>query len=286
MESVRFQLPHSHLEICGYASRPGAEQTVLCLHGWLDNSASFLPLAEALEDINLIAIDLPGHGHSAFLPEGATYDFYLYLMWLHELVEVLAMPDLILLGHSMGAAISSLYAGSFSDRLKGLVLIEGLGPLSSPEADAPKNMRFYLESWSRQALLANTLYPSWEAAVAARAKSGPIPLGSAELLAQRGAKPVPGGVKWVHDPRNKLPPRYAFSEGQILAFLRGISCPTLFVEGTNTGYAQHVLAADRLAAVPDLQRISLEGGHHVHMEEAPLLATHLRLFMSQMASRR
>ncbi len=284
MVPVRYQLPHSRLEIQGYQSRPGASRSLLCLHGWLDNCASFRPLADAMEDTNFIAIDLPGHGHSAFVPEGCTYDFYLYLMWLHELIEVMASPALVLVGHSMGAAISSLYAGCFADRLKGLVLIEGLGPLSSEETAAPKNMRFYLESWSRQGLLANTLYPDWKAAVAARAKSGPIPHESAQLLAERGAREHPGGVKWIHDPRHKLPPRYAFSEGQILAFMQGISCPTLFIEGSTTGFGNHPLAAGRKAAVPDLQHMVLEGGHHVHMEQPELLATHLRLFLSRLPS--
>ncbi len=281
MESLHLRLPHSHLDIRGYASRPGASRQLLCLHGWLDNSASFLPLAEELDDCNLIAIDLPGHGFSGTLPEGGAFDFYLYMMWLHELVDVLAIPDLILVGHSMGAAITSLYAGCFPERFQALVLIEGLGPLSGQEADAPRNMRTYLEAWNRQGLLANTLYPDWNAAVEARAKSGPIPRTAAELLAQRGAKPLAGGVKWQHDPRHKLPSRYAFSEAQVLAFMRGISCPTLFVEGAATGFGKHVLAADRLAAIGDVQHVILEGGHHVHMEQAALLATHLRLFLAR-----
>ncbi len=57
--------------------RAGAEGTpkVLALHGWLDNAASFVPLAAQLADIDLVAPDLPGHGHSAHLPAGADYSF-------------------------------------------------------------------------------------------------------------------------------------------------------------------------------------------------------------------
>ncbi|TCZ81442.1 alpha/beta fold hydrolase, partial [Lysobacter sp. N42] len=46
---------------------------VLALHGWLDNAASFLPMAAHLPGLDLVALDLPGHGASAHLPASADY---------------------------------------------------------------------------------------------------------------------------------------------------------------------------------------------------------------------
>ena len=45
---------------CGAVGQP----RVLALHGWLDNAASFLPLAARLPALDLVMLDLPGHGRS------------------------------------------------------------------------------------------------------------------------------------------------------------------------------------------------------------------------------
>ena len=50
---------------------------VLCLHGWLDNSCSFDPLAPLLpnDKFDFVALDFNGHGFSSHYPPGMTYRF-------------------------------------------------------------------------------------------------------------------------------------------------------------------------------------------------------------------
>ncbi|EQD70798.1 alpha/beta fold family hydrolase, partial [mine drainage metagenome] len=53
--------------------------------GWLDNAASFATLAPLLAARHrVIALDLPGHGHSAHLPPAARYDLALYVASVRE----------------------------------------------------------------------------------------------------------------------------------------------------------------------------------------------------------
>ena len=67
IEEIEYQI--GNLTMRGISCGNKHDNIVLCLHGWLDNAASFLPLMSYFEDelINkrVIAIDWPGHGNSS-----------------------------------------------------------------------------------------------------------------------------------------------------------------------------------------------------------------------------
>lgn len=112
---------------------------VIALHGWLDNGASFLPLAPHLAECHLVCIDLPGHGHSDHKP--TPYVFVDWLDDLHQIAQAAGWQRFILLGHSLGALIASAYAGVFPEQIVRLILLEGLGPLSQPDEEVPAQLR-------------------------------------------------------------------------------------------------------------------------------------------------
>jgi pimeloyl-ACP methyl ester carboxylesterase len=103
---------------------------VLALHGWLDNAASFVPIAPLLGDINLVAPDLPGHGRSAHLAPGADYSFAGAVNAVLDIADALGWERFALLGHSMGAGIGSLLAAACPERVERFVAIEALGALA------------------------------------------------------------------------------------------------------------------------------------------------------------
>lgn len=279
MLPIAIKLPQSRLELHGFQSNPQVPIRVLALHGWLDNCFSFRPLAECLPELNLMAFDLPGHGASSFIPEGMGYDFHNYLVWLNELIEAMDEPPTVLLGHSMGAVIASLYAGVFPEKVPQLMLIEALGPYTVPEQDAPQKMRAYIENWSQQGRIRNSIYANWDEAIRARHKNGPLTLESAAILAERGAEVRGDGVVWRHDPRLKLPSRYQFSEAQTLAFLEKITAPTLFIEAKQSIIPDNGLTQIRRQTVPQIQTLKLDGGHHLHMDNPEPVAHAIRRFL-------
>ena len=113
------------------------------LHGWMDVSASFQFLVDALErDWYVIAPDWRGFGLSEWAAGG--YWFLDYLGDLDVLLRLLAQDRSVnLVGHSMGGNVANLYAGVRPERVRKLALLEGFGlPRTTPDrrAGAPGQM--------------------------------------------------------------------------------------------------------------------------------------------------
>ncbi len=67
---------------------------------------------------NSKAIDLPGHSTGK-----ACIDMNSYLEWVRGFITARRYKDVVLCGHSMGGAISLLYALRYPEELKGLILL-------------------------------------------------------------------------------------------------------------------------------------------------------------------
>lgn len=97
---------------------------MLCVHGsaahahWFDFVApGFTP------DHHVRAIDLRGHGESAPVdPPSYTYEDY--ASDVNKVAEALDLRDFVLVGHSMGGAVSLLYAATYPGRVKKLILVD------------------------------------------------------------------------------------------------------------------------------------------------------------------
>lgn len=110
---------------------------VLCVHGWLDNSASFHKLAPSLIEngvaSEVYALDLPGHGWSSHKSPDAPQQLLAeYVYYIAEAANHLFPREepFTLVGHSMGAGISVMYSAAYPEQISSLVLLEGLGPLA------------------------------------------------------------------------------------------------------------------------------------------------------------
>jgi pimeloyl-ACP methyl ester carboxylesterase len=266
----RLSLPHLRLAAREW---PGDGPQVLALHGWLDNAASFDPLLLRLPGIHAVAIDLPGHGRSDHRPVGAWYHLVDNLTEVAGVLDVLGWARAILLGHSMGAALASLFAAALPERVEALWLIEGLGPLATPEAELPAQMRRALEGRARVADKQLRVFASVDEAVAARLAATPMAEASARLLVERGLRAVEDGFVWSSDPRLLLPGPIRASEAQVEACLSAIQCPTLLITASEVpAYFSSELVERRAACVRTITRRVVDGRHHVHMDDPAAVA--------------
>ena len=255
---------------------------VIALHGWLDNAASFVPLAAHLHGIELVAPDLPGHGRSAHLAPGADYSFAAAVNTVLDVADALGWERFSLLGHSLGAGIASLVAAGCPERVRRLVAIEALGAL----AEVPERTAARL----REAIAATRALPGKrlrvfpDVALAVRARmqgvtGSALSEGAARLLVERGLATVhdAGGAAcghaWSSDPRLTLPTMMRLTEAQVRDLVRGIECPTRVIHADPPQpYLPEPLRSELSALLPQGEQVVIAGRHHLHMENPQAVA--------------
>ncbi|TDO08696.1 pimeloyl-ACP methyl ester carboxylesterase [Halomonas ventosae] len=248
--------------------------TWLALHGWLDNAASFSRLAPRLVaalGIRVVAIDFAGHGLSRHRP--GDYALWDYCHDLLDACDHLELSRVPLLAHSMGAGVACLAAAALPERVATLVLLDGLGALTTEAVDAPAQLRKGLLA-DRRPLSPAPRYADSETAVMARVVGGatPIDVETARPLVARNLETLPDShVQLRTDARLLRPSLVRFTPEQVAATLSAMCCPVLLVEGETGILGERARAQQARAAVARLTRRVLPGGHHLHLE--PLTVT-------------
>ncbi len=260
---------------------------VLALHGWLDNAASFVPLAAHLPGVDMVALDLPGHGASDHLPAGAEYALAGTVLAVLDAADALGWERFAVLGHSMGASIGCLVAAAAPDRVSRLAAIEALGALADTEDRTASRLREAIAA--RRALRGKQLrvFPDVDAAVDTRLRANLLgetalaePL--VRLLVARGLREVPGGHAWSSDPRLTVSTPTRMTEGQVRDLLRNLACPVLAVYAEPAqSYFPEPLRSDRAALPADLRLVRLPGGHHLHMDQPGAVADAVGPFLAR-----
>lgn len=253
----------------------GNRHPVLALHGWLDNAASFWHLAPLLaaQDLDLTAIDFPGHGHSDHRAPGHNYGFIDYVMDVQAVLDQLPRP-ITLLCHSMGAAIAVMYAAAFPEHIKQMVLLENLGPVPPYQpGKAAESLREALKLWRRHSLQHKRHYATVEQAIKARQEATPMDTEIIRPMVERGLQSSDQGLHWRTDKRLRLRSFFRMAESQIQEFLGATQVPTQLIIAEPRSYAlQYPMFEERLAALNPSRFDQLPGDHHLHMGQAKRVA--------------
>jgi len=241
---------------------------VIALHGWLDNANTFDCLLPHMENLHVIALDLAGHGRSDFRSQDSGYDIW------HDIGDVMAVADQMgweqfgLIGHSRGAIICGLVAGTFPERISQVAMIDGYMPLPEDGHNTAKHIARAIYENKRYGAASPTGFQDYDRAVQARVNGFvPLQLEAATILAERGVIESEGLFYWRNDQRLKAASMVKFGVDQLKSFLSAIIAPTVLIQAENSAFSPDKAQAEALTWVPQMQIKKLAGSHHLHLEE-------------------
>jgi pimeloyl-ACP methyl ester carboxylesterase len=267
---------------------PSGEPLIL-VHGFLDHARSWEPFVRALEKKPgapawIVAPDCRGHGDSGWVSAGGYYHFADYVWDLDGLIESLGVPKTTLMGHSMGGTVSFLYTGTYPDRVRKLVLAEGIGPLPMRFADAPPRMERWLADLKALSRRKIAEYPTLEKAAERLMRGNPrLQPGLALELARSGMRRNDGGNwVWKFDPLHRTTAPQPFYSGQAVEFFRRIECPVLLVHGSESRQTRRPDMEERLEAIAHRSAAEVENaGHMIHHDNPERLAEIVTEFLDR-----
>jgi len=249
---------------------------VVCVHGYTSSAQAFNALARHLQDRHrVVAVDVRGHGESAWSPTGA-YGYANQAGDLAAFVDRLDLPRFALIGTSMGGIIAMAYAADHADRLNALV-INDIGP----DTEAGSNRITGLVGARPDT------FATIDAAMAYRRETSPItagrPIDDQEELA-RGVLKEDGAGRWVW----KLDPAYIEQRVKRGAPVRPVlwpalaklRCPTLVIWGTDSDVLSEAQARRMAETLPNGELVPVAGvGHAPTLVEPAALSAITRLLI-------
>lgn len=257
---------------------------VLALHGWMDHADSFRELAPRLDGCDVVAIDLSGQGLSGHRAAHATYNIWDDLPQIAGLLDALGWSDCVLMGHSRGANIATLFAAAQPDRVRAVVALDSLVP-EPTEVDFVTTMRAFVDQTRKQNARPPRVFADRAAYIARRQAQGNAPQ-TCEALADRALEPVAEGVVMRGDARLFASSAVKLTREQIETVLRAIPCPVL-----NLWASEGIINRPKLAEMADAAQGLLAdytsdvipGDHHFHLdpETADQLAASILAYLDR-----
>ncbi|HLF87680.1 MAG TPA: 2-succinyl-6-hydroxy-2,4-cyclohexadiene-1-carboxylate synthase [Anaerolineales bacterium] len=247
-----------------------AQLPVFFLHGFLGAGEDWLRVAQELEGQYFCVLpDLPGHGKNTDLPIAAPLSFDVLNQGLLALVDHLRLPQVRLVGYSMGGRAALYFAVHYPERVSSLIL-ESVSPgiTNSDERQAraaeddrraeairAEGVEAFVEHWYTLPLFQSLkTHPRRE-----------------EMIARRKGN-HPG---WVAKAIRDLSPG---RQTPVWDQLPRLEMPVLFVAGSldekYTRLGEQIIVRvplARLAIIPDT-------GHNVHLEKPEIFIPLLREF--------
>lgn len=264
----------------GQEDRPA----LILVHGGLDHARNWDWVARTLrEHFHVYALDLRGHGNSAWAP-GALYSVVEHVLDLSALIDVIGETPVTIVGHSLGGIITLVYAGVFPERVRKVISIEGLGFPPSHKVHAPpsQRVRTWVENVRKAEQREPRAYPDLEAAVNRMKEANPhLSDDVARHLTRHGTNwQSDGSMIWKFDNYARIFPPIGHDLNDLKEIFGQITCPVLLFWG-NESWAPDPEKDGRTSTLKDYRIIRADGaGHWVHHDRLDLFLTEAQRFLA------
>ncbi|MFN2644251.1 MAG: alpha/beta fold hydrolase [Burkholderiales bacterium] len=267
--------------------RAGDAPKLVLLHGWMDVSASFQFLVDALRHrFDVYAPDWRGYG----LTEWGRSDCYWFPDYIADLDFLLRAiagdAPAHLAGHSLGGNVACMYAGIHPERVAKLVNLEGFGLAETRPQDAPRRYaRWLKELHERPGFRPYKNYDE----LAARLRQGNARLTEerAAFLARHwGRDADDGGVVLRGDPAHKIVNPVLYRYEEVRACWQAVRASVLWIDGAETTALERLGLdrthyAERRAQFANLRHVTLEdAGHMLHHDQPQAVAGLIEEFLA------
>ncbi len=230
---------------------------LVLVHGLDRHAHTFDHIApHFLDRYRVIAVDMRGHGESAWDPE-AHYLVEDYVRDMEALADALRLRDMVIWGNSTGGRVAQVYAGLHPDRVA-RVVSEDVGP------ERPRQIA---DSYGRRVTTEQERWVSEDALFAQLKRSNAqMPDENVRTYIRYGTKrSAEGRVVWKRDPR--------IAEGFVVTdlwrFVSRITAPALYIIGGRSNIVPVETQEQLKKTLPRVQIVTIPGTGHYPSDERP-----------------
>jgi len=241
----------------GYSDASIARPPLLCLHAHLMQAATYAALAGFLApDYRVIALDQRGHGDSS---HATTYTREDYLGDIEAMLTLLDMPQVVILGNSLGGVNAYQFAARHPERVRALI-IEDIGAVVTDDI--------------------SDILP-WQGVFRTRE----------ELEAKIGSRFVPylresfrqSGAGWrlAFDPSDMVRSQQCMI-GDHWADWLASTCPAIIIRGRESRVTSQEHMEEMASLRPHTHLLILDGGHALHVDNPGAFNSVVRGFLDNL----
>lgn len=295
VKEIEIPVPWGH--VSGRWWGPRDKQPLVAIHGWQDNAGTWDNLIPLLPcTMPVLCLDLPGHGLSSHYPPGMLY----YLFWdgivlLRRIVKHFKWKKVCLMGHSLGGALSFMYAASFPEEVDRIICIDIASPAVRHPSNMVKSTGWGIDKVLEYETLTDDKIPCYEydemIDIVCDAYKGSVSRQNCRILMKRGMRPVPAHMKkcgyfFSRDPKLKAAGLAMMSIETALEYAAKVTCKVLNIRAIpGQGWEQldyYMKVIKKLQEKADVQYVEVEGTHHVQLEAPGNILSYVEDFLEDL----